>query len=70
MVDIAGLRLLEGGGCAWCAHVCRGEGRILTCLRKEDPIVQSLHRWAPKRKEEGRQEEKKVVISAEPHSHC
>lgn len=40
------------------------------CLRKEDPIVQSLHRWAPKRKEEGRQEEKKVVFSAESHSHC
>lgn len=58
-----------GGDRAWCAHVCRGEGCILTCLLKEDPIVQSLHRWAPRRKEEVRREEKKVVISALP-PHC
>lgn len=41
-----------------------GEGCILTCPRKEDPIVLSLHRWAQRRKEEGRPEEKRVRSSA------
>lgn len=59
-----------GGVCAWCALVCCGEGRILTCLLKEDPIVQSLHRWVPRRKEEGRREERKVVISSWLCPHC
>lgn len=54
--------LFVGGGCAWSVRL--GEGCILTCPRKEDPIVLSLHRWAQRRKEEGRPEEKRVRSSA------